>query len=118
MTMIQEANRAHPSWFSRFWAIVRYEMLWNIRKKKFIGALIIAFVFVTVDLALPAIFKIGQNPYFAGTFSGGSLTFFLFAVVTSMNSISGEYESGTIVPLLTKPVSRTMVFFGKLFATS
>jgi ABC-type transport system involved in multi-copper enzyme maturation permease subunit len=33
-----------------------------------------------------------------------------------MNSISGEYESGTIVPLLTKPVSRTMVFLGKLFA--
>jgi ABC-type transport system involved in multi-copper enzyme maturation permease subunit len=33
-----------------------------------------------------------------------------------MNSISGEFESGTIVPLLTKPVSRTMVFLGKLFA--
>ncbi|MEM2936150.1 MAG: ABC transporter permease subunit, partial [Candidatus Bathyarchaeia archaeon] len=27
-----------------------------------------------------------------------------------------EFESGTIVPLLTKPVSRTMVFLGKLFA--
>ena len=33
-----------------------------------------------------------------------------------MNSISSEFESGTIVPLLTKPVSRTMVFLGKLFA--
>ncbi len=41
---------------------------------------------------------------------------FLFAVVTVMNSISGEFESGTIVLLLTKPVSRTMVFLGKLFA--
>jgi len=33
-----------------------------------------------------------------------------------MNIFSGEFESGTIVPLLTKPVSRTTVFLGKLFA--
>jgi ABC-2 type transport system permease protein len=44
------------------------------------------------------------------------LGFFLFALVIAMNSISGEFESGTIVPLLTKPVSRTTVFLGKLFA--
>jgi ABC-type transport system involved in multi-copper enzyme maturation permease subunit len=92
-------------------------MLWNIRKKKFIGALVIAFVLATVNLVIPAYFHIGQNPYFAATFSAGNLTFVLFAIVTGMNSISGEYESGTIVPLLTKPVSRTMVFLGKLFAT-
>jgi ABC-type transport system involved in multi-copper enzyme maturation permease subunit len=58
----------------------------------------------------------GQNPYFAMTFSAGSITFVLFAIVTGMNSISGEFEKGTIVTLLTKPVSRTMVFLGKLFA--
>ena len=110
-------TRVHPSWLTRFWAIVRYEMLWNIRKKKFIAALVIAFVLTTVSLAIPAALKIGQNPFFAATFSGGSFTFFLFGIVTSMNSISGEYEGGTIVSLLTKPVSRTMVFFGKLFAT-
>lgn len=111
-----KANRAHPSWFSRFWAIVRYEMLWNIRKKKFIGVIIIAFVIATLNVAFPAIFNISENPYFAITFSATNLTFILLAVVTAMNSISGEYESGTIVPLLTKPVSRTMVFLGKLFA--
>ena len=33
-----------------------------------------------------------------------------------MNTISGEFESGTIVPLLAKPVSRTTIFFGKIFA--
>ena len=117
MTMNPNANTVRPSWFSRFWAVVRYEMLWNIRKKKFIAALVIAFVLATVDLAVPAFLHLGQNPYFAATFSGGSFTFFLFGIVTAMNSISGEYESGTIVSLLTKPVSRTMVFFGKLFAT-
>ncbi len=106
----------HPSWLTRFWAIVRYEMLWNIRKKMFIGALIFAFIFATINLALPASFGVEQNPYFAVTFSAGSITFVLFAIVTSMYSLSGEYEKGTIVPLLTKPVSRSMVFFGKLFA--
>ncbi len=108
--------KARPTWFKRFWAIVRYEMLWNIRKKRFIGALIFAFVLATLQFALPAFFDISDNPYFAITFSAGNLTFVLFAIVTAMNSISGEYESGTIVPLLTKPVSRTMVFLGKLFA--
>ncbi len=109
-------TREKPSWMQRFWAIVRYEMLWNIRKKMFIGALIFAFIFATITLALPASFGVSQNPYFATTFSAGSLTFILFAIVTGMYSISGEYEKGTIVPLLTKPVSRTMVFLGKLFA--
>jgi ABC-type transport system involved in multi-copper enzyme maturation permease subunit len=105
-----------PSWMTRFWAIVRYEMLWNIRKKMFIGALIFAFIFATITLALPAAFGVSQNPYFAVTFSAGSVMFLLFAIVTSMYSLSGEYEKGTVVPLLTKPVSRTMIFLGKLFA--
>ena len=109
-------QRTRPSWISRFWAVVRYEMLWNIRKKKFIGIVLAAFALVTVELALPALFEVGKNPDFAATFSAGSLVFFLIALVTAMNSISGEFESGTIVPLLTKPVSRTMVFLGKLFA--
>ncbi len=111
-----ESERASPSWFNRFWAVVRYEMLWNIRKKKFIGVLIIAFVLASVQFVLPAFLDIGPNPYSAITFSAGNLSFVLFAIVIAMNSISGEYESGTIVPLLTKPVSRTMVFLGKLFA--
>ena len=109
-------KRERPSWMKRFWAVVRYEMLWNIRKKMFIGALIFAFVFATLELALPAAFGVSQNPYFAITFSAGNLTFILFAIVTGMHTISGEYEKGTVVPLLTKPVSRTMVFLGKLFA--
>lgn len=115
-TIVRRSERARPSWISRFWAVVKYEMLWNIRKKKFIGLVIAAFALITVALALPAIFEVGQNPDFAVTFSAGNLVFFLFAIVTAMNSISGEFESGTIVPLLTKPVSRTMVFLGKLFA--
>jgi ABC-type transport system involved in multi-copper enzyme maturation permease subunit len=114
--------RTNPSWKTRFWAVVKYELLWNIRKKKFLGMIIVAFVFATLGLVLPVILSNiigqppGQNPDYAVGSGPGALGFFLFALVTVMNSISGEFESGTIVPLLTKPVSRTMVFLGKLFA--
>ena len=122
MTDTVKVERARPSWFTRFWAIVRYEMLWNIRKKKFLGVIIIAFVFATLGLALPPILSsatgitIASNPNFAITYVLGSFGFFFFALATAMNSISSEFETGTVVPLLTKPVSRTMVFLGKLFA--
>ena len=121
-TAKNKGSRTNPSWTIRFWAVVRYELLWNIRKKKFLGMVIVAFVFATIGLALPVILSnvigepLSQNPDYAVGSGPGALGFFLFALVTVMNSISGEFESGTIVPLLTKPVSRTMVFLGKLFA--
>jgi ABC-type transport system involved in multi-copper enzyme maturation permease subunit len=114
--------RTNPSWRTRFWAVVKYELLWNIRKKKLLGLTILVFVIVTLGLVLPVIFSnatgqtLSQNPDYVISSNPGALVFFLFAIVTVMNSISGEFESGTIVPLLTKPVSRTMVFLGKLFA--
>jgi ABC-type transport system involved in multi-copper enzyme maturation permease subunit len=116
-------GRLRPSWFTRFWAIVRYELLWNIRKKKFIGVIIIAFAFATLSWALPVVLSattdqtITANPDYAITFTIPVFGIFLFALIIAMNSISSEFESGTIVPLLTKPVSRTMVFLGKLLAT-
>jgi len=114
----------HPSWITSFLAIVRYELLWNIRKKKLYGVVAIAFALATLELFLRVILSnvanqpLSADPNFAiNTGTGiGSLGFFLFALVTVMNSISGEFESGTIVPLLTKPVSRTTVFLGKMFA--
>jgi ABC-type transport system involved in multi-copper enzyme maturation permease subunit len=115
-------GRPRPSWFSRFWAIVRYEMLWNIRKKKFIGILIIAFIFATLSWVLPVLISvttdqsIAENPEYAVTFTIPAIIMVLFAIMTAINSISSEFESGTIIPLLTKPVSRTMVFLGKLLA--
>ncbi len=114
----QETLVGSNSWFTRFLAIVRYEMIWNIRKKKFIGIIIIAFLIATLGLVLPLMLSsdIPQDTTFAITYSAGSFSFFLFALATAMNSISSEFESGTIVPLLTKPVSRTTVFLGKLFA--
>jgi ABC-type transport system involved in multi-copper enzyme maturation permease subunit len=103
---------------------MKYELLWNIRKKKFIGMVVVAFVLVTLSLALPVELSgivgqtVSQDPdYVVRSGAGiGGLGFFLFAMVTVMNSISGEFESGTIIPLLTKPVSRTIVFLAKLSA--
>ena len=121
MTTMQNPKRARPSWFSRFWAIVRYEMIWNIRKKKFIGILIAVFVIATLVLIIPVIGSrtsgvgITANPNYAITFGGTGFVFLLFAIGTAANSISSEFEGGSIVPLVTKPVSRTMIFLGKLF---
>jgi ABC-type transport system involved in multi-copper enzyme maturation permease subunit len=116
-------RRPRPRWFTRFWAVVRYEMLWNIRKKKFLGLVIVAFIFATLSWALPVVLSattdqaINANPDYAVTFTIPGIGIFLFALIIAMNSISSEFESGTIVPLLTKPVSRSMIFLGKLLAT-
>jgi len=114
----------HTGWTTKFLAVVRYEILWNIRKKKFLGMLVVAFALTTLVLALGHIANafgappVEPNPDFViGSNVGlGGFVFFLFAIVTAMNTISAEFESGTIVPLLAKPISRTTVFFGKLFA--
>lgn len=116
-------ERIKPKAIGQLLAIVKYELLWNVRKKKFIGTLAAAFAITTLTLILPVVLRsmnnmpIEDNPNYVISNSGvGSLMLFLFALVTVMNSISGEFESGTIVTLLTKPVSRTIVFMGKIIA--
>ena len=52
---------------------------------------------------------------FFNTFNG--IFLFLIAVATTMNTISGEFETGSITPLLTKPVSKNTVFLGKIVAS-
>lgn len=112
------------NWMTGFLAVVRYELLWNVRKKKVIAILILAFGLASLTLFLPVALNNANNlptkpnPNYVITIGTGvgSFGFFLFALVTVMNSISGEFESGSIVPLLTKPVSRTTVYLGKLFA--
>ena len=114
---------SQTSWTAKFLAVVRYEILWNIRKKKFLGMLVVAFALATLSLAgdhIAAAFggpPVELKPDFViGSSVGlGGFGFMLFGIVTAMNTISAEFESGTIVPLLAKPVSRTTVFFGKLF---
>lgn len=121
--MDREGLVKHLRW-NAFLAMMRYELLWNIRKKKFFGVLIVAFVFATLRLFVPLILSfvtdipLELNPdYVVETASViGGFELLLFAMVVMMNSIAGEFESGSITSLLTKPISRTMVFLGKMFA--
>ena len=111
--------------FASFLAVLYYEFLWNIRKKKIIAIFIIIFAIATVLLAFAPIADyvnnqpLKANPTFAFDGVAGLTGIFLFlvGVATTMNTISGEFESGTIVPLLTKPVSKTLVFTGKIVGT-
>ena len=112
--------------FSGFLAIVYYELLWNLRKKKTVGIFIIIFAILTLELVLPPILssvtgaELQKNPDFVIDSATILPNFFIFllGIATTMNTISGEFEAGSIVPLLTKPVSKTTVFLGKMFAAS
>jgi ABC-type transport system involved in multi-copper enzyme maturation permease subunit len=107
-----------------FIALLYYEFLWNIRKKKIIAIFIIIFAIATVQLAFTPIADALANPprtlqpnptfTFEGVEGLTGIFLFLVGVATTMNTVSGEFESGTIVPLLTKPVSKTLVFAGKV----
>ena len=118
------ASVKRTSWLTGFLAILYYEFLWNLRKKKTVGLFLLIFAIATLQLALPPILDYFQNqplqpdPNVLSNFLRGLSGIFLFliAVATTMNTISGEFETGSITPLLTKPVSKNTVFIGKLTA--
>jgi ABC-type transport system involved in multi-copper enzyme maturation permease subunit len=118
------AQKKRAGTLAAFLAVLYYEFLWNIRKKKIIAIFIIIFVIATVQLAFTPIADAVANPpqtlqanptfTFDGIAALTGIFLFLVGIATTMNTISGEFESGTIVPLLTKPVSKTLVFAGKI----
>jgi len=120
---VKEQRRT--TWLTGFLAILYYEFLWNLRKKKIVGLFILVFAIVTLELALPPLLDyyngvpLTQNSNVVFDFFNGLSGIFLFliAVATTMNTISGEFETGSITPLLTKPVSKNTVFLGKITAS-
>ena len=118
------AQKDRAGILAAFIALLYYEFLWNIRKKKIIAIFIIIFAIATVQLAFTPIADAVANPpqtlqpnptfTFDGIAALTGIFLFLVGVATTMNTVSGEFESGTIVPLLTKPVSKTLVFAGKI----
>ena len=119
------AKQRRTTWLTGFLAILYYEFLWNLRKKKIVGLFILVFAIVTLELALlPLLDYYNGVPLtpnsnvvfdFFNRLSG--IFLFLIAVATTMNTISGEFETGSITPLLTKPVSKNTVFLGKIVAS-
>ena len=43
--------RDEPGWTSGFLAVVKYELLWNLRKRKFLGMVLVGFALATLSLA-------------------------------------------------------------------
>lgn len=121
---MQQKQSERGNWFPTFLAILRYEFLWNLRKKKIIGVFTIILAIATLLIFLPPLVDsyIGatfqQNPNFVidNVTSIPGIILFLIAIATTMNTISGEFETGSIVPLLTKPITKTTVLFGKTIA--
>jgi ABC-2 type transport system permease protein len=111
------------TWWSQLIGLLRYEFLWQTRKRKVIAGVIIVFVVASLAMFLPLLLpeaKIAPNPdYWMPTIaiSTGGIFVFLLGVLVSMDSISGEFESGTILPLLAKPVSRSLVLLGKIIVS-
>jgi ABC-type transport system involved in multi-copper enzyme maturation permease subunit len=118
-------KQRRTTWLTGFLAILYYEFLWNLRKKKIVGLFILVFAIVTLELALPPLLDyyngvpLTPNSNVVFDFFNGLSGIFLFliAVATTMNTISGEFETGSITPLLTKPVSKNTVFLGKIVAS-
>ncbi len=119
------AKQRRTTWLTGFLAILYYEFLWNLRKKKIVGLFILVFAIVTLELALPPLLDYyngvpltpNSNVVFDFFNRLSGIFLFLIAVATTMNTISGEFETGSITPLLTKPVSKNTVFLGKIVAS-
>jgi len=119
------AKQRRTTWLTGFLAVLYYEFLWNLRKKKIVGLFILVFAIVTLELALPPLLDYyngvpltpNSNVVFDFFNRLSGIFLFLIAVATTMNTISGEFETGSITPLLTKPVSKNTVFLGKIVAS-
>lgn len=116
--MKENGENTCPRKWDQLRAIFRYEFLWNLRKKKVLILFLIAIGLMSVNLFLPSLLgSKGSNPLFLIKNLGpNAFIMILLAVAVSMNSISGEFEEGTITPLASKPVSRKIIYLGKVLA--
>ncbi len=102
-------------------SVIKYELIWDLRKLKiYISLGIVTALALLVTIYIGSIVHITDKQdywYFSLSFLSTYLFLFLMGAPITMNAISGEFESGTIVPLLARPVSRTEVYFGKVIAS-
>ena len=118
-----ERKTKAAGWFSCLLALVRLEILASFRRRKILGLLVIAIMvdsLVWIPWQIPFLEQLPKAPYPLALEAlrydfvfGGSIGFIGFALFIAMDSISGEFEHGTIVTLLTKPVTKGMIYFGK-----
>lgn len=110
----------------RMWSISCYEMKWDFKKKK----VLFAVSFVAVAAILAGIFfkyvfnsEIVSEPgylwdniilFITNGFVSGIFPMIIAGAV-SVDSIAWEFDRNTIQPLLSQPVTRSEVYFGKFF---
>mgnify|MGYP001626178943 CR=1 FL=1 len=108
----------------RMWSIVDYELKWDIRKKKVL--FVTSFTFAVIILAV-ALFRSFSNNGFYGNsenlwstiilvltngFISGIFPMVIGGVI-AVDSIAWEIDKGTILLLLSQPVRRSEIYFGK-----
>lgn len=121
---------------ARTWSIARYELTWDLRKKRtYIVLALFLFAAFYFGYLLPTLAgkSVTTGPSQLGVSITGDLwwvlahnlafnTFMsgLFPLVIggfiSADTLASEFDSGTIVPLLSQPVRRSEVYVGKLLA--
>ncbi|MGQ9719081.1 MAG: ABC transporter permease [Nitrososphaerales archaeon] len=112
-------RKKKASGLSKFRALLKYEILWNFRKRKFQAILLIVVLVQVIAFVVPVIFSsitsqaIQQDPYKALSSPSGFFIF-LFAIAIGMNSIPEEFEHGRAHILFSKPVSRSLIFLAKV----
>lgn len=116
--MSESFERDRPGRWNQFSAIFKYEILWNLRKKKVLAMFVISIGLISLGLFLPYLTGSGGSRpgFILGNIGPTGFVIVLLGAVVSMNSISGEFENGTISSLVSKPVSRGMVYLAKLSA--
>jgi len=117
----------------RTWAVARYELTWDVRKKRtyiilglfLFAAFVFGYLFPTIagkSIATGTPLQ-GVNPGAAlwwvnahnlafNTFVSGLFPLFIGGFIAA-DSIGTEFDSNTVVPLFTQPVTRAEVFAGK-----
>jgi len=116
------------------WAVARYELIWDTRKKRtyiilglfLFAALIFGYLFPTIvgksivtGTTLQGVYPgadlwwVSVHNLAFSTFVSGLFPLFIGGFIAA-DSIGTEFDSNTVVPLLTQPVRRAEVYAGKL----
>lgn len=115
-----------PSAWSRFAALVGYELLCSLRRRKVLAMTAIAALLVGVQVLLPGLLaaldgrSLDPDPDHAisvgrsfGSDIFASPFILFFAIAVAMDVIPLEFENGSIATLLSKPVTRRTVLAAK-----
>lgn len=120
----------------RTWAVTRYELTWDLRKKRtpvvvglillasFYFAYLVPIIFgksITTETTLLGI-SFGSKLWWVNTafevfnlFATGLFPLLIGGFIAA-DSLATEFDESTIVPLLSQPVKRLEVYIGKFFA--